>query len=425
MDSITKTNRYSEPKCSLWNEFDASWEKMKYNAWGATTQSISKFHLENIIDSAKNCQISDYQYAEWSGIQHLKSSICENFSKIYFKNISHDEILICPGAIKCGDTIINTFVKKDSKDELLIFDPYYPYYFTSTKLDKIIRNFVTIPFTYNEMKGCCEVDFKALEEALNENSKLLILINPSNPLTYVYSKEDYEKITVIIERFPNLIVAEDAAYFPYLLEGNKMVYFASIGNNYDRTITFFSGGKVFNVTGMRVGWMIGHPKHIQKLKQTHFYLGNLSSTFEQIVVAKNLKSSLEPYEGCNTYWDFLRKDSDFRFELLKNVMKDYKLNLIKPMGTYYCIADVRPYIGLIPEKYYYSLLNKEERFPENDKAFCRLLISRGIGFMPLSASQNCENKIDYFVRISINRDERDFKFLEDSFKELQNEYGFL
>ena len=72
-----------------------------------------------------------------------------------------------------------------------------------------------------------------------------------------------------------------------------------------------------------------------------------------------------------------------------------------------------------------SLLNKEERFPENDKAFCRLLISRGIGFMPLSASQNCENKIDYFVRISINRDEKDFKFLEDSFKELQNEYGFL
>ena len=41
------------------------------------------------------------------------------------------------------------------------------------------------------------------------------------------------------------------------------VYYASIGNNFVRTVTIFSGGKLFNATGWKVGWGIG-PSQIMK-----------------------------------------------------------------------------------------------------------------------------------------------------------------
>jgi len=430
-ESQTKNNienvQKPQPHYSLWTEYhNASINRgMKYSAWGATTQPIPNFHLENIKESATNYEITDFQYAKPSGHPELIKSICENFSKIYYKNITPEEIVILPGAIRCGHAIINSFIKLGSNDELLIFDPYYPYYFMENSLFHNVPNFVPIPFKFNDTNNQTEVDFEALKNSLNENSKLLMLINPNNPTGYVYTKEDYEKITEIIEKFPNLVVAEDAAYFPYVIGDNKVVYFSSIKNNYERTITFFSGGKIFNVTGLRVGWIICHPKYKKRIDFTSFCQGNITPNFEQLIIAKDLKSSLSPYGRFPNFWEFVAYDSNHCFEQFQSIMSNYKLKLVRPMGTYYCMADVRPYEGLIPDKFYYSFEDSSVRTPEIDKAFCRMMMSKGIGFMPLSATQSSPKKLNHFIRISINRNENDFKYLKESFESLQQEYGFL
>jgi len=59
-------------------------------------------------------------------------------------------------------------------------------------------------------------------------------------------------------------VLADEVYDYLTFDGLKHVPFASIGDNWHRTITVYSGGKLLNATGWKVGWAIG-PEKILRL----------------------------------------------------------------------------------------------------------------------------------------------------------------
>jgi aspartate/methionine/tyrosine aminotransferase len=61
-------------------------------------------------------------------------------------------------------------------------------------------------------------------------------------------------------------VIEDAAYFAYTND-ISLSFFHEFDNNKDKTFTVFSGGKIFNMTGLRVGWAFGPALLIRPLKE--------------------------------------------------------------------------------------------------------------------------------------------------------------
>jgi len=61
-------------------------------------------------------------------------------------------------------------------------------------------------------------------------------------------------------------VIEDAAYFAYTND-TPLCFFHEFDNNKDKTFTVFSGGKTFNMTGLRVGWAFGPALLIRALKE--------------------------------------------------------------------------------------------------------------------------------------------------------------
>ena len=56
----------------------------------------------------------------------------------------------------------------------------------------------------------------------------------------------------------------DEVYDFLTFDGNKHIPFATLGDNWKRTISVYSGGKLFNATGWKIGWTIG-PANIIKL----------------------------------------------------------------------------------------------------------------------------------------------------------------
>ena len=56
------------------------------------------------------------------------------------------------------------------------------------------------------------------------------------------------------------MVIADEVYDFLTFDGEKHIRFATIGDNWNRTITIYSGGKLFNATGWKVGWAIANPK---------------------------------------------------------------------------------------------------------------------------------------------------------------------
>jgi aspartate/methionine/tyrosine aminotransferase len=65
----------------------------------------------------------------------------------------------------------------------------------------------------------------------------------------------------MLEEFPNAIVLEDRAYWLYYEDEIVPIPFASINpDNFEKSIAFYSCGKMFNTTGLRIGVGIGPKK---------------------------------------------------------------------------------------------------------------------------------------------------------------------
>ena len=76
-----------------------------------------------------------------------------------------------------------------------------------------------------------------------------------------------EAITSILDKYPHIYVLVDEVYNFVTFE-NDHVSFASLGNNYAKTITVYSAGKLFCCTGYKIGWSIG-PAEITRVSSIY------------------------------------------------------------------------------------------------------------------------------------------------------------
>ena len=105
-------------------------------------------------------------------------------------------------------------------------------------------------------------DAEEFRKVVNEKTKLVILNNAQNPTGKLFSRSEIEELSKILDDFPQIIVLSDDVY-EFLAFGGEYVTFASLGNNFERTLTCWDGGKLFNATGWCVAWAIG-PAHLVK-----------------------------------------------------------------------------------------------------------------------------------------------------------------
>lgn len=101
-----------------------------------------------------------------------------------------------------------------------------------------------------------KLDLDSLKAALNEKTRLIILNTPHNPTGKVFSRVELLEITEILEEFHHVFVISDEVYDFLTFDDHEHVMFANLKNNWEKTITVFSGGKQFSCTGWKIGWSI-------------------------------------------------------------------------------------------------------------------------------------------------------------------------
>ena len=105
--------------------------------------------------------------------------------------------------------------------------------------------------------GAWVFDPEDLRKVLSEKTKLLILNSPHNPTGKCFTRQELEKISEILQDFPDVVVLSDEVYDFLTFDGLEHIPFATIGDNWKKTVTIYSGGKLLNATGWKVGWAIG------------------------------------------------------------------------------------------------------------------------------------------------------------------------
>ncbi|MCI5975653.1 MAG: histidinol-phosphate aminotransferase family protein [Clostridiales bacterium] len=123
------------------------------------------------------------------------------------------------------------------------------------------RDFVKIP--YNEDLS---MDIGNIIDQLTEDTQLLILLNPNNPMGNVYSNEEFEEILKVANEKQITVLVDEAYYYFY---PNTFIRYALEGKHIFITRTF---SKLFSMAGCRLGYVAGWPegiKMVQKMCTPH------------------------------------------------------------------------------------------------------------------------------------------------------------
>lgn len=123
------------------------------------------------------------------------------------------------------------------------------------------RNFVPVP--YNEDLS---MDINHIIDALTDDTQLLILLNPNNPMGNVYSEEEFNKILVAAKKHEITVLIDEAYHYFY---PKTFIKYALEQEHIFVTRTF---SKLFSMAGCRLGYVAGWPegvKMVQKLCTPH------------------------------------------------------------------------------------------------------------------------------------------------------------
>lgn len=200
---------------------------------------------KEVIDEIKN-RLEKPIFGYTNVQDGLYDAFCNWYNRRLNYAIAKETILLTTSVMTTYKAIINLY--SNVNDKVII--PYPNYH----RFKEYVNLNGRIPL-YTEMKlvsGRYKIDFYDLESKIDENTKIFILCNPSNPLGFVFNQEELLEIANFCQKH-NLIIFNDEIHLDFILGNTSFTPFALI-NDYTRnnTISTLSISKTFNLAGMKI-----------------------------------------------------------------------------------------------------------------------------------------------------------------------------
>ncbi len=290
----------------------------------------------NTPDFIKNAAIEainqDYNsYTPVDGYAELKEAICTKFKRDNGLTYQPNQIVVSTGAKQSIANVMQVLLNPG--DEVLLPCPYWVSYSAIATLCEAVS--VEIPSTI-------ETNFKItpaqLEAAITPKTKLILFNSPNNPSGTIYTKEEYEALAKVLEKYPQIFVMSDEIY-EHINYGTKPFSFAAIESMYDRTITVNGLAKAFAMTGWRIGY-IGAPDWIAKACTK--MQGQITSGTNCIAQRAAITAVLANPSQIQYMVTEFEARRNMMLDLL-NKIDGFKLNV--PEGAFYIFPDISDFFG--------------------------------------------------------------------------------
>ena len=235
---------------------------------------------EEILDAAARAlKETSNQYPPSRGLPALREAIAAHYGRHQQLEITADHICVTSGATEAlGAAILATVVPGD---EVIIFTPAYDSY------APMIRRAGAVPIEVPLEPPSWRIDRDALAAVVTPKTRAIMLNNPHNPTGRVYGRSELEAIaSVALEH--DLIVISDEVWEHVLLDGTGFTPVAALPGMAERTIKIGSAGKIFSLTGWKVGWMIAAHERATVLARAHQFLTFATAPNLQAAVAFGL-----------------------------------------------------------------------------------------------------------------------------------------
>ncbi len=267
------------------------------------------------------------QYPPPLGVPVLRQAIAEHQLRCYGLSFDPDtEVLVTAGATEALAGALLGLL--DTGDEVVVFEPMYDSYQACIALAGAVAKPVTLrPPHY-------AFDPAELRAAITPKTKLLLLNTPHNPTGKVFGAEELQLIAdVAIEH--DLIVLADEVYEHLVFDGLAHIPIAGLPGMRERTLTISSGGKSFNTTGWKIGWLVGPPELVVAAKTAKQFLTYVNGSPFQPAIAVGLRLPDSFFTGFTA-------DMQAKRDRLVPGLHEAGFTVFPTSGTYFVTVDIRP-----------------------------------------------------------------------------------
>lgn len=298
------------------------------------------------------------QYALGEGTLELREAVADHAARFHRMPVDPGTMVsITSGATEAiFDTILALV---DPGDEVILFEPFYDAYLAAIALSGAVPRFVRLR-PPDEGHPAWWFDEEELALAFSARTKLILVNTPHNPTGKVFTRAELENVAALCQRH-DVIAVSDEVYEHIVFPPARHERLATLAGMGERTVTVSSGGKSFNLTGWKVGWLVAAPPIRRAIQLVHQFVTFSVPIPLQEGVAAALRSP-------DAYFGSLARGYLRGRDHLVSALRAAGLASHAPEGAYFVLSDVGSW-GF-----------------EGDDAFCRFLIREvGVAAIPVSS----------------------------------------
>jgi N-succinyldiaminopimelate aminotransferase len=269
------------------------------------------------------------QYPPLLGLPVLREAIVEHQRRFYGIELDPQrQVVVTAGATEALAGALLGML--DAGDEVVVFEPMYDSYQACIALAAASAVPVLLA---PETDGVYRFDPDELRGAVGRRTKMILLNTPHNPTGKVFTREELDLVAeVALEH--DLIVVTDEVYEHLVFDGRTHVPISTLPEMADRTLTISSGGKTFNTTGWKIGWMTGAEPLVVAARTAKQFLTYVNGAPFQPAIAAGLRLP-------DAYFARIAADLQAARDHLAAGLERAGFTPFLPEATYFLTVDVR------------------------------------------------------------------------------------
>ena len=228
------------------------------------------------------------QYAPSRGLPELRDAVARHYQRRFGDPLTPEHVCVTSGATEAIAAALLATITPG--DEVIIMTPAYDAYAPLVRrAGGVVREVALKPPGWR-------IERAAIEAAVSPATRAIILNNPHNPTGRLFDRAELEAVAAVAIA-NDLIVISDEVWEHVLLDGQRFVPLASLPGMAVRTIKCGSAGKIFSLTGWKIGWAVAAPELATLVARAHQFLTFASAPNLQAAVAFGLSDGdawLEP-----------------------------------------------------------------------------------------------------------------------------------
>lgn len=219
------------------------------------------------------------QYPPSVGLPALREAVCAHYARTQGLSLAPSEIVVTSGATEAIAAAVLALVSEG--DEVILFQPAYDAY------APMVRRAGGIPVSVPLQPPHFRYDPAALEAAVTPGTRAIMLNDPLNPAGTVASAEEL----AMIARFcvaHDLVAICDEVWEQVRFDGKAHRSLMACEGMAERVVKIGSAGKIFGLTGWKIGWMAAKGELGTALGRAHQFLTFTTAVPLQWAVAEGL-----------------------------------------------------------------------------------------------------------------------------------------